>query len=211
MNMDLFVLPIAEAAQLPEGYCASHFPDRLARSRQMHALDRLRCIAAGALIAHAMGICEKDLIRGEYGKIDVRGDLHFNLSHSGDYAILARHTFDVGADIECIRNPRERLAPRVLLPDEIEWMQRDPQSRFYTLWTIKESVLKLTGKGLAMPMQSFSAMPILMGQGMPLGDRMVYGASMRIGDCAAAICAWNPFEAPEPVMLTASAILQARH
>ena len=209
--MELFVLPISEAAALPEFYCTQHFPERLARSRSMCAeADRLRCIGAGALIAHAMGINESALVRGEHGKIDSASGMHFGLSHSGDYAILARHTSEVGTDIECIGTPRARLAPRVFLPEEIDWMQRDPVPRFYALWTLKESVLKLTGRGFSMSMRSFSVLPMLMGDPTPVENRSTYGACLRIGNCAAAICAYEPFASPEPVFLTADALLQAR-
>ena len=69
--MELFVLPISEAAALPDAYCAARFPDRFMRSRSMCTeADRLRCIGAGALIAHVMGIDESALVRGEHGKID---------------------------------------------------------------------------------------------------------------------------------------------
>ena len=208
--MELFVLHISEAAALHDAYCAARFPERLDRSRNMCTeADRLRCIGAGALIAHVMGIDESALVRGEHGKIDSAGRLHFNLSHSGDYAILARHTSDVGADIERIGIQRAKLAPRVFLPEEIDWMRRDPEPRFYALWTLKESVLKLTGRGFSMSMQSFSVLPMLMGSPAQVENRGVYGAQLRIGDCAAAICAYEPFAAPKPVFLTAKEILQA--
>ena len=207
--MELFVLPISEAAMLPESYCAQHFPERLARSRNMCTeADRLRCIGAGALIAHVMKIDESALVRGEHGKIDSAGGMHFNLSHSGDYAILARHTSDVGADVERIGTPRAKLAPRVFLPEEIDWMRGDPEPRFYALWTLKESVLKLNGRGFSMSMRSFSVLPMLTGAPAQVENRSVYGARLRIGDCAAAVCACEPFAAPEPVFLTAKEILQ---
>ena len=208
--MDLFVLPISEAAALPDAYCAARFPDRFMRSRRMCAeADRLRCIGAGALIAHAMNIDESALVRGEHGKIDSANGMHFNLSHSGDYAILARHASEVGADVERIGTPRAKLAPRVFLPEEIDWMRGDPEARFYALWTLKESVLKLTGRGFSMSMRSFSVLPMLAGGPAPVENRSTYGACLRIGDYAAAICAYEPFAAPEPVFVTAKAILQA--
>ncbi len=206
--MELYVLPISEAAVLDEGFCAAHFPNRLARSRNLaNDADRLRCIGAGALIWHAMRINEAELIEGAHGKIDAAGGMHFNLSHSGDYVLLARHQSEVGADIERMDKMRPKLAARVLLPDEIEWMNRDPDARFFSLWTMKEGVLKLTGRGLSMSLQSFSVMPLLAGNGMALDGRTVYGAGMRIGNCAAAVCAYDRFDVSAPAFLTAREIL----
>ena len=207
--MELFVLPISEVAALPDAYCAARFPNRFMRSRSMYAeADRLRCIGAGALIAHVMKIDESALVRGEHGKIDSASGMHFNLSHSGDYVILARHTSEVGADVERIGTPRAKLAPRVFLPEEIDWMRGDAEARFYALWTLKESVLKLTGRGFSMSMRSFSVLPMLAGTPAQVENRSVYGTRLRIGDCAAAVSACEPFDAPGPVFLTAKEILQ---
>lgn len=208
--MELYVLPVSEAAALTEEYCAAHFPKRLERSKSYHfEADRLRCIGAGALISHVTGIAEADLIAGEHGKIDAPRGMRFNVSHSGDYVLLARCDTEVGADIERVAEPRMKLAPRVFLPDEIEWLEQDPAERFYLLWTLKESVLKLTGMGFSMSPLSFSVLPMPAGKEICLNGRTIYGANLRIGDCAAAVCACEPFAAPVPVYLTARELLKA--
>lgn len=82
--------------------------------------------------------------------------LGFNLSHSGDWGLLAVTTGPpVGVDIELIddRVAYESLAARFFLPEEkAELAQFSPVRRrrvFFRIWTRKEALLKGLGTGLA--------------------------------------------------------------
>ncbi len=76
-------------------------------------------------------------------------DLHFNLSHSGPYALCAVSDAPVGVDIEAVRPRRESLL-RVLSQTELDWFQARGSrwEDFYCLWTLKESLCKQSGRGL---------------------------------------------------------------
>ena len=82
--------------------------------------------------------------------------LQFNVSHSGDYALLAvAHGLDVGVDVERIGASRvvRDLAQRVLSPGEYQRFmvlpEHDRETTFFQIWTLKESVLKGIGSGLS--------------------------------------------------------------
>jgi 4'-phosphopantetheinyl transferase len=87
---------------------------------------------------------------------------HFNLSHSGDLALVAiSETIEVGVDVERIRPVRDplALAERFFTPGEhAELEGMPPQMRldcFFRLWTQKEALLKATGQGIANGLKHF--------------------------------------------------------
>ncbi len=100
---------------------------------------------------------------GERGKPTLQTtDVRFNVSHSGDRAVLAVATGrDVGVDIEQIRRNVEcdQLAERFFSPverDFIRGLSRDEKlTVFFRLWTCKEAFLKAHGAGLSRSLSSF--------------------------------------------------------
>jgi 4'-phosphopantetheinyl transferase len=84
-------------------------------------------------------------------------DLHFSISHSGNWWICAVSEGEVGLDIqeEKVRNP-ERLAKRFFHSDEIRWLEKNGFDQFCRIWAYKESYVKYTGVGLLKGMDYFS-------------------------------------------------------
>lgn len=79
-------------------------------------------------------------------------DLHFNISHSGDWVVFLFSSSPCGIDIEKIKPDFdfEGMMPSVFHPREIDWIngQNERNRAFFKLWTIKESLLKAQGTGL---------------------------------------------------------------
>lgn len=101
----------------------------------------------------------------EYGKPHlVDHDLSFNLSHSGDYGLLAVDevgTRPCGVDIEQITRTIEinDIAPHYFSPaeqTELYALPPDQQTNgFFKLWTRKEAYIKACGLGLNIPLHDF--------------------------------------------------------
>lgn len=87
-------------------------------------------------------------------------NIHFNLSHSGDYVVLAVSDSLVGVDIEHKMKSYESLAKRCfheaeykdIMSAEAEW---ERQHRFLVYWTMKEAYIKYVGEGMRIPLNSF--------------------------------------------------------
>ena len=69
-----------------------------------------------------------------------------SISHSKDMALVAINENLIGADIEVIRPFNEKLIKTYFSPDEMAFIDSD--EKFFTIWTVKEAYLKLTGVGL---------------------------------------------------------------
>jgi len=99
----------------------------------------------------------------EYGKPELEDyQLEFNLSHSGDFALVAvSQNCKVGVDVERHRPDleHEKIANRFFSPNEInELMVLPPDLRttgFFNCWSRKEAYIKAQGLGLSLPLDSF--------------------------------------------------------
>lgn len=133
-----------------------------------HERDRLRSLGAGVALDHALetyGLREKSVEYefGEWGKpsLKYQPDIHFSLSHSGDYAICSIGGRPMGNDIEAVRPGRLKVADRFFAREELDWMygareEAEITERMFRIWTMKESFLKATGRGISMPLNDFA-------------------------------------------------------
>lgn len=127
--------------------------------RLPNALSRKQSLGAGLLlnkILNKYNINHTDISFNEYDKPLV-DNLYFNLSHSKDYVICVISDKQVGCDIEKIKKANKKLAERFFNRDELLFLNNSNNYDldFYRLWTIKESYIKMLGKGLSIPLNSF--------------------------------------------------------
>lgn len=97
-----------------------------------------------------------------YGKPEIVAPVRqqYNISHSGRWIVCATGASAVGVDVEEMRPIELDIAKSFFSPGEIRQLFELPearrQERFYELWTLKESYIKAVGKGLSIPLASFS-------------------------------------------------------
>lgn len=95
-----------------------------------------------------------------YGKPFCDCKIHFNISHSGDYALCGFSKNNIGLDIECINADYVNIAYDFFPKEEaleIEMLGKEQQAICFTeMWVRKESFIKAIGKGLSMDLRSFS-------------------------------------------------------
>ena len=158
--------------------------------------DRLLCLGAGFLMMKAVGIRdESELRQNEYGKPFAEGVSPFNLSHSGEWCVLAVGApRTVGVDIEEINPSHIDLAPRVYTSAERDWMAADPVNRFFQLWTWKESVMKATGLGMNLEPQTFEVLPFTEGLPIHLLGKSWYALGGSLDGYQYSVCSDDPVE-----------------
>ena len=117
------------------------------------ALCRGRSRAPGSAFAYSLLFRALELWQGARelpeAAIDARGkpffperpDWHFSLSHTRGFVLAAVSASPVGADVQLRDGRGERLAERLMSEREREDFD------FYELWSLRESLYKLTGEG----------------------------------------------------------------
>ena len=136
-------------------------PEELTRAQtfkhKQHDFVATRALVRKVL-THYTGIPSASLefARREQGKPYLANSpIYFNLSHSGNFAVLAVTTLgEIGIDIETIR-PRNFLAiaERYYHADEFKQLLATPEAEreplFFKIWTLKEAFFKATGGGIS--------------------------------------------------------------
>ncbi|MDR0947834.1 MAG: 4'-phosphopantetheinyl transferase superfamily protein [Ruminococcus sp.] len=123
--------------------------------------DRNLCLAAGLLIARLYGRkAEDQFVYNTYGKPygkDLKPKF-FNVSHSGWIAVIVAADREIGVDIEDATRKIPDVAEKIFSDTEMSYYKHagNKEHAFYKLWTGKESVMKASGKGLALSPSSFS-------------------------------------------------------
>lgn len=156
--------------------------------------DRRRFVAAHSAMRHTIARALNStpaairFARALHGKPELAGgdiDLRFNLSHSGERALLALTVGrEVGIDIEQHR-PIDvmSLSKSVFSPLEQDSLrQAEVQSRleaFYRCWTRKESFIKARGDGLLFPLDGFDVSLEVSAPQLLLACRTVQGETER--------------------------------
>lgn len=154
--------------------------------------DKRLSLGAGVLLSSALshhGIHDYRIATGTYGKpyLDGHTDLFFSLSHSHERVMCVLSQGEVGCDVQWM-DPKldPSLANRFFAVEEIEWIEAaksdaERKERFFRIWTLRESVMKATGRGFSRSVGDFS---------LVIGE----GNLLRLQSAAPKICAYALLE-----------------
>ena len=168
------------------------WPSRREKALRYHRReDRALCVGAGLLLADMLreaGVVDLAVEVGEKGKpfLLAEPSVHFNLAHAGTVAACAVSDAPVGVDVEAVAPLDKGLVSHCLTDAERAWLegQEEPGRAFTTLWTRKESYLKLKGCGLEVEPSEISAEP-----GSALGREARF-FEYHLGNYVLCVCAW---------------------
>lgn len=162
-EVHIWRITLAEHSAQIAQYEAVLKPEEQARAYHYHfAKDQQRYMITRAVLRLLLGkYLQRDpqkieFILNAHGKPHINdNELYFNVSHSGDYAMIAISKQAVGVDLEKIvdRDSFE-IAERFFLAEEVVWLrQLKAQTDFYLpafyyLWAAKEAYCKLLGESI---------------------------------------------------------------
>lgn len=175
MSVKIYLLDVTRLRQESEAekkefecLCERLSGERQKKIRQFrHAKGRALSLGAGLLLDYGLsryGLRERDvaMVYGADEKPYLRDypELFFNLSHSGTMAMAAFSEQEIGCDVEQIAVPDMRVVYRFFAADEARRIEEaartgEQAEYFYRFWTLKESFLKVTGRGIRMPLNEF--------------------------------------------------------
>lgn len=129
------------------------------RKRTLYGEVMARC-----LFMKLLDVKNENLViaKNKYGKPYFVGinRLHYNISHSGSFVICGISNQKLGVDIEKIESVYRDITMSLFTKTEYEAIlnlnEDEVKKLFYTYWTLKESYVKYQGKGLSIPLNSFS-------------------------------------------------------
>lgn len=172
-------------------------PERERATWYRRPADRIRYMATRVILRELLGVrlgVKPASLRftvtqrGRPELTGIEGRLSFNVSHSGDHALIAiSAVWTVGVDIEYV-DPmvdwRQLLSvvctdeeQQILMTDEADCLQLE---RFFRCWTAKEAVLKAMGLGIAENLRDLFVSPT--GEGV---QRPIVGKAASIAAAAA--------------------------
>ncbi len=131
-------------------------PERRAYAmKYVHQLDRRLSVASFLLLKRALSLewgldSVPPFVYDSSGKPQLEGhpDIHFNLSHCRQAVACVVGRNPVGIDVECIESLDHGVLAMTMSPIEQERIAASPlpEVEFTRLWTMKESLYKLTGQ-----------------------------------------------------------------
>ena len=144
----------------------SSFFDRLSSTNRkkvnnlINEKDKIRTALGELLVKYLlvnikkMDIDQIKLNFTEYGKpfIDEK-NIYFNISHSGGYVVCVINDSKIGIDIEKVKSIDFKVISKTYFSNEenniiSKYKGKKQLYYFYLLWTLRESYLKLDGRGL---------------------------------------------------------------
>ncbi|WP_253205640.1 4'-phosphopantetheinyl transferase family protein [Clostridium estertheticum] len=146
-----------------------HLEKRCKIQKFINKKDKVRTLIGEILIRtiifEELSIRNKHLTfeKNQYGKPYFKGHpkFNFNISHSGDFVVCAIDDKSIGIDIEKVKHIEyKEIAKSFFSLSEFNYIVKEDLniqlSKFYEIWTLKESYIKCSGQGLSIPLKSFS-------------------------------------------------------
>ncbi|MCQ2973444.1 MAG: 4'-phosphopantetheinyl transferase superfamily protein [Bacteroidales bacterium] len=144
--------------------------------------------ASWLILKNFKNISESDIYINQYGKPFIINNDNFNISHSNNYVVFVKSKHTIGIDIEHITIKNTDISEKVYQHSEIEWLKKDFLTRFYTLWTQKESVMKATGQGFNLDPKTFNVLEFQNNKPITINNQNLFCKTIFYNNYAISLC-----------------------
>ena len=116
----------------------------LARVEKMKAESHQKGFLAVRKLLEIAGYNDFDLYYDEFGKPHLKDEKHISISHSNDFSVIAISDYNLGIDLEIIKDKTLRIAPRYMdVTHLVNLSTVDALEKSTIIWGIKESIFKI--------------------------------------------------------------------
>ena len=116
----------------------------LARVEKMKAESHQKGFLAVRKLLEVAGYDDFDLYYDDFGKPNLNDRKHISISHSNDFSVIAISDYNLGIDLEILKDKTLKLAPRYMDVSHLENLSKEEALKKATvIWGIKESIFKI--------------------------------------------------------------------
>ncbi len=175
IKTDVYILSAEKVKEYPSSFFEKYYPNRLKKAEAFkNEKDRLLCLGVSVLLKEILSLNESDIKLTDDGKpYSSKQDKKFNISHSGEYTVLAVCQSDIGVDIQEIRQVNDGILKKTLTEEEILWYKKN--NDFYSLWCLKEALSKAVGIGLKLGFNKVNVLPMTAGKSVVFSGKNYFG------------------------------------
>lgn len=121
---------------------------------------RIAYALLGEILKTHFGITKYIIAKDKKGKpfLAEFTNLHFNISHCDGLAVCGISSDEIGVDAELIRGCSSKVMKRIFSAEEQNFIavSKSPETDFFKIWTLKESLCKFTGDGIFSGLSDYS-------------------------------------------------------
>ena len=188
--MEFFIINIKNISEDMVLEVKTRFPNRYKKAISFDdEKERLKSLGGTFLLSRAYpSLLEEKLCYSQTGKpFCSKGE--FNISHDGDFVVLVKDDSPIGIDI--LKIGSKDTTVKISNDKECAWMKENEIANYHSLWSKKESFMKLWAYSLPKDLTLIDVSPFIEGNSLFENGLSTYCSTIRFGDYVISACSFK--------------------